>query len=165
MPVHPPALPSACLAEILRHAEDGYPEEICGMVIGTPGVPDSVRVRRITNIADREPPPDPAGRPRTARSAYRMDPLEQLQVLRELDAEGGEVLAFYHSHPDHAAYFSAMDRDQALVGGEPIWPGPSYLIVSVIEGRARSACWFTWDPATREFCTDPAAGLAPLAQE
>ena len=161
-----PALPPDRLAEIVRHAEAGYPEEVCGMVIGIPGAPDTFRVRPIANIANTEPQSDPGGRRHTARTAYKMDPREQLQVLRELDTQGRDVVAFYHSHPDHEAYFSAMDREHALSGGEPIWPGPSYLVVSVIGGRVRSAQWFTWDPDRREFCAEPSTvSPGPSAQE
>jgi len=148
-----PILTGETLAEIARQAESGYPEEICGMVIGRPGAPDTYGVRPVPNIANREPQDDPGGRPRDARTAYKMDPLEQLRVLREVDARGWEVLAFYHSHPDHAAYFSAMDRERALMAdGDPIWPGATYLVVSVIGGRAHGTAWYRWDAARRDFC-------------
>lgn len=147
-----PILTGEILAEIVRQAESGYPEEICGMVIGRPGAPDTYGVRPVPNIANREPQDDPGGRLRDARTAYKMDPLEQLRVLREVDARGWEVLAFYHSHPDHAAYFSAMDRERALMAdGEPLWPGVTYLVVSVRAGRTVAASSFGWDPAARDF--------------
>ncbi len=149
----------------MRHAEQGYPDEVCGMLTGLPGVPSSIRVRPITNIAGREPQVNGAGVSRSARTAYLMDPVEQLQALRETEAEGCEVLAFYHSHPDHEAYFAAMDRERAMVAGEPIWPGPSYLVVSVKLGRAVGARWFTWDPARRDFGAENAAPLGVPAQE
>ena len=43
------------------------------------------------------------------------------------DAVGGELLGFYHSHPDHPARPSQYDLDHA-------WPFFSYVIVSVREG-------------------------------
>jgi proteasome lid subunit RPN8/RPN11 len=151
-----PILTGETMAEIIRYAESGYPEEICGMVIGCPGAPDTYSVRPVPNIANREPQDDPAGRLRDARTAYKMDPLEQLHVLREVDAREWQVLAFYHSHPDHAAYFSAMDRERALMAdGEPIWPGARYLVVSVIGGRAHGTAYYRWDAARRDFCGHP----------
>lgn len=42
---------------------------------------------------------------------------------------GGELLGFYHSHPDHPAQPSQYDLDHA-------WPVFSYVIVSVREGVA-----------------------------
>ena len=126
------------------------------MVIGRPGAPATYRVRQVANIANREPQEDPGGVPRDARTAYKMDPLEQLGVLREADATGCEVVFFYHSHPDHEAYFSAMDRERALLpDGEPIWPGAAYLVVSVMGGRAGSAATYGWDSRSRDFAARP----------
>jgi proteasome lid subunit RPN8/RPN11 len=149
-------LPEPALAEIFRQSEAGYPEEICGMVVGKPSNPATFRVRQVSNIANQEPQRDTAGQARDARTAYKMDPLEQVRVLREADRQGWEVLVFYHSHPDHDAYFSAMDRDRSLTPeGDPIWPGATYLVVSVVAGRALSACCFTWDAACRDFLECP----------
>lgn len=140
------------LAEVVRQAEAGYPEEICGVVIGKPGAPETYRVRQVTNIANRERQQDPTGTERDARTAYRMDDREVLRLLREADEAGWEVVTFYHSHPDHGAYFSAMDRDRALrVDREPLWPGANYLVVSVRAGRAREARYFAWDDARKDF--------------
>jgi proteasome lid subunit RPN8/RPN11 len=144
------------LGEIARQAESGYPEEICGIVIGQRGVPRTFRASRVTNIAGREPLADPSGTLRDARTAYTMDPLEQLRILREADARGWEVVAIYHSHPDHEAYFSRMDRDRALTtSGEPIWPGVGYLVISVIGGRAGNAVMCQWDSRLRDFAVAP----------
>lgn len=144
------------LPHILRHAETGYPEEVCGMVIGRPGAPETYRARPVANVANREPQEDPRGGLRDARTAYKMAPLEQLRVMREADREGWEVILFYHSHPDHDAYFSVMDHERALApDGGPLWPGATYLVVSVSGGRARAASQYTWDAARRAFVGDP----------
>jgi proteasome lid subunit RPN8/RPN11 len=145
-------LPEALLVEIVRQAEAGYPEEICGIVIGQPEAPHTYRVRQVANIANREPQEDTSGEPRDARTAYKMDPLEQLRVLKEADMLGGEVVTIYHSHPNHGAYFSRMDRDRALAAnGEPIWPGVEYLVISVVNGRARRATEYRWDQRRGDF--------------
>lgn len=149
-------LPDDPLREIVRQAEAGYPEEICGMIIGQAGVPETYQARQVRNVANREPQEDPGGLPRDARTAYKMDPLEQLRILREADGQGWDVAAFYHSHPDHGAYFSRMDRERALApDGEPLWPGATYLVVSVMGGRARGAAAYRWDPRRREFSENP----------
>jgi proteasome lid subunit RPN8/RPN11 len=149
-------LPDGVLAEIVRHAEGGYPEEVCGMVIGRPGAPETYRVRPVANLANHELQADPGGCLRDARTAYKMDPLEQLRVLREADAAGWDVVLFYHSHPDHGAYFSGMDRERALTpDGEPLWPGATYLVVSVMGGRARAASQHAWDARCRGFAERP----------
>jgi proteasome lid subunit RPN8/RPN11 len=130
---------------VVRHAEAGYPNEVCGLVIGRPGAPETLAVRAVRNVADDERPTDAGGRPRDARSAYLMDPRDQIRVLRDADERGWEVVCIYHSHPDHDASFSRMDRDRALDhAARPLWPGTAYLIVSVRGGRACEACWVRW---------------------
>jgi len=152
------ALDEQQLREIVRQAEAGYPEEICGIVIGRRWVPKTYQVRQVRNIANQERQKDTSGFERDARTAYRMDDREVLRVLREADESGWDVVTFYHSHPDHDAYFSAMDRDRALAANqEPLWPGATYLVVSVREGRACDARYFVWDDAQRDFLEVPAS--------
>jgi len=140
------------LIEIVRQAEAGYPEEICGIVVGKPGSPETYRVRQVRNVANQERQEDTTGVERDARTAYRMDDREVLHVLREADEAGWDVVTFYHSHPDHDAYFSAMDRDRALrADHEPLWPGANYLVVSVRRGHAQEAQYFAWDDARKDF--------------
>jgi proteasome lid subunit RPN8/RPN11 len=146
------------LTEIIRQAETGYPEEICGIIIGTPGKPETYRVRQVPNIANQERQRDPAGFERDARTAYRMDDREVLRVLREADDAGWDVVTFYHSHPDHDAYFSMMDRDRALrADSDPLWPGANYLVVSVRTGRAVDARYYVWDGVREDFAEVPAS--------
>lgn len=146
------ALTAEQLAEIIRQAEAGYPEEICGIVVGKAGSPETYRVHQVRNVANVERQQDTGGIERDARTAYRMDDREVLRVLREADEAGRDVVTFYHSHPDHDAYFSAMDRDRALrADHEPLWPGATYLVVSVREGRAREARYFAWDGVRKDF--------------
>jgi len=140
------------LIEIVRQAEAGYPEEICGIVVGKPGSPETYQVRQVRNIANQERQQDTVGVERDARTAYRMDDREVLRVLREADEAGWDVVTFYHSHPDHDAYFSSMDHDRALrADREPLWPGANYLVVSVRRGRAQAARYFAWDDTRKDF--------------
>ena len=144
------------LREILREAEAGYPEEVCGAVVGRRGEPGTYEVRPLPNIANRQGPRGPDGRVRDARTAYLVDPIAECRLLKELEDSGREIVVFYHSHPDADAYFSPMDRELALLGGrEPWWPGVSYLVVSVRRGQAKGAAFFTWDPDRREFMEHP----------
>ena len=146
------------LIEIIRQAEAGYPEEICGIVVGKPGSPETYRVRKVRNVANQERQHDTHGIERDARTAYRMDDREVLRVLREADEAGWDVVTFYHSHPDHDAYFSVMDRARALrVDEEPLWPGANYLVVSVRKGRARDVRYFAWDDVQKEFLAETAS--------
>jgi len=139
------------LLEVIRQAEAGYPEEICGIVIGKPGALETYQVRQVKNIANQERQRDTVGVERDARTAYRMDDREVLRVNREADEAGLEVVTIYHSHPDHDAYFSQMDRERALWLGGPLWPGANYLVISVRAGRARDGRYFVWDDACKDF--------------
>jgi proteasome lid subunit RPN8/RPN11 len=150
------SVPEGVLGAIVRHAERGYPDEVCGIVIGRPGAPETYQVRPVPNLAHHERQEDPSGHLRDARTSYKMDPLEQLRILREADVHGWEAVLFYHSHPDHGAYFSAMDSARALTpDGEPLWPGATYLVVSVMNGRARAASQHVWDAGRRGFDARP----------
>jgi hypothetical protein len=52
---------------------------------------------------------------------------------------------------DTGAYFSATDRQNALINGEPSYPEAVYVVVSVVGGRAADAAAFVWDTAERDF--------------
>lgn len=104
------------LARIHQHLESGYPNEACGVMLGKSGV--------ITEIASAD-----NQRTDSARNRYLIDPLVYLKIEREADRRGLDVLGIYHSHPDVAARPSQFDLDHA-------WPNFSYLIVSVVKGKA-----------------------------
>jgi proteasome lid subunit RPN8/RPN11 len=104
------------LDEVHRHAGEGYPYEVCGMLIAQRGEDLVTRVRRMRNtVVDR------------ARDRYEMDVREQMQVERECDAAGQRIVGFYHSHPDHPAQASVTDAGRS-------WAGSVYLIVSCAKG-------------------------------
>ncbi|HEY8210015.1 MAG TPA: M67 family metallopeptidase [Myxococcaceae bacterium] len=134
------------LGPVLRHLEAASPNEGCGVVLRR--VADgALRVRPMENDYDRARAEEPETYPRTARTAYRLNPREQLAVLRECDATGEEICCIFHSHVDAGAYFSAEDRRQALQDGdgEPLHPGVSYLVVAVDQGRATDARCYRYE--------------------
>lgn len=112
----------ALLAQIHTHLEAGYPHEACGVILGQAGAVAEV-------VA--------AGNQRTdsAHNRYLIDPLAYLKIERDADKRGLQVLGIYHSHPDVAARPSQFDLDHA-------WPNLSYLIVSVVKGKAVET--FSW---------------------
>ena len=136
------------VAEIDRHALETYPNECCGAVLA--GDSDQ-SVRRITNIQDRLHREDPLKHPRDARIAYFMDPKELLAVLRESEAERKPIRAFYHSHPEHGAYFSEEDKARAMAWDEPAYPDACYLVVSVVGGAIRERLAVAWDAVRKDF--------------
>ena len=105
------------LDEVQRHASAGYPNEICGALIAARGADLVTQARRIRNkVVDR------------ARDRYELDEREHIQVMRECDAAGTEIVGYYHSHPDHPAWASETDSARS-------WAGYVYLIVSCHKGR------------------------------
>ena len=135
------------LEAIRQQAVEEYPEESCG-VIAARG--DERRLVRCRNVQNELHARDPERHPRTARAAYHIDPQDLLRIGR-LDSEGFKVAVIYHSHVDVGAYFSETDRRQALMAGEPAYPGTTYLVTSVVEGRVEATTAFRWDEARRDF--------------
>jgi proteasome lid subunit RPN8/RPN11 len=120
------------LARIEALCETDPEREVCGFVVRRAG---ALVVEPIPNVADRYHAKDPVRFPRTSRESYLMDPKAQLRVLQDLEREGGEVVAVWHSHVDVGAYFSAKDRADAVVDGTPLVPGAEYLVLGVRGGR------------------------------
>ncbi len=116
--------------------------EVCGFLLRRGG---ALHVVPVPNAADRYHAADPARFPRTSRDSYLMDPKEQLRIHRELEAWGGEIAAVWHSHVEVGAYFSAKDRADAVVEGQPTVPGAEYLVLGVRGGRVTEVKRFRWD--------------------
>ena len=107
---------SRALSEVLdAFVRQDYPRETCGLLLGVRGNNEQVvmQVRRARNLnVDR------------AEDRYELDPEDFLAADRAARAAGLDIIGIWHSHPDHPAMPSLVDRDGA-------WPGWSYLIVSV----------------------------------
>ncbi len=139
---------AAARAEIEAHALACYPEECCGLIVERDGRESVVRV---TNVQNERHARDPQMFPRTARTAYAMGP-EAVPVLLEAERGTLRLRAFYHSHPDHDAYFSAEDRAAALgAWGEPSYPDAAHIVASVRDGAVRCLKAFAWDESARDF--------------
>jgi proteasome lid subunit RPN8/RPN11 len=78
-----------------------------------------------------------------------------LKVLDSLLLEAGKIgytlKAFYHSHPDHAAYFSPEDRDAATPFGEPTYPDTAQIVVSIYDRVVTEMRAFAWSDAKKDF--------------
>ncbi|HXO19974.1 MAG TPA: M67 family metallopeptidase [Thermoanaerobaculia bacterium] len=148
------------LQTINRHAAVSYPEECCGVLIGRSGASDSsgeaVVVERILSVGNE--------REDSRHNRYVISPETILAAQKEARARGLEIVGYYHSHPDHPARPSDFDREHA-------WPGLSYLIVSVEQGKVAAArSWRLADDRQRfdEEVVEPAAGQpapAPALQK
>lgn len=138
------------LVRVQAQAVAEYPAECCGVLLarGTPG-PDRL-LMPCRNIQNELHAKDPVRHPRDARTAYFIDPRDLLTIGRR-EGEGYRVATIYHSHIDTGAYFSATDRQNALINCEPAYPDAVYVVLSVVERRVVDASAFVWDPSARDF--------------
>ncbi|RMG70161.1 MAG: M67 family peptidase [Nitrospirae bacterium] len=107
-------IPASILSEIIEHAQEGYPEEVCGILAG-----DDEGINRLFRMTNVEHSP----------VSYFMDPKEQFQVMKRMRQEGLKMLAIYHSHPDSQAYPSQKDVSLAY------YDDVAYIIVSLAEDK------------------------------
>jgi proteasome lid subunit RPN8/RPN11 len=111
----------AAMEAVKAHGAEGYPHEICGILVGPRGSRTATEAKRArNNIVER------------ARDRYEIDPRDHIRIQREADADGQDIVGYYHSHPDHPAQASRFDTERA-------WSGYVYLIVSVASGEAVDA--------------------------
>ncbi|MGH7368567.1 MAG: Mov34/MPN/PAD-1 family protein [Candidatus Rokuibacteriota bacterium] len=138
------------LVRVRAQAEAEYPAECCGVLLArdAPGLDRLLMPCR--NIQDELHAKDRAQHPRDSRTAYFIDPKDLLTIGRR-ESQGYRVATIYHSHVDTGAYFSATDRQNALINGEPAYPDAVYVVLSVLEGRAADAAAFVWDVSARDF--------------
>ena len=139
------------LGEIRKHALDEYPYECCGIVIGFTESKEEDVLFRCTNIQNRLHEMDPKVYPRDAKTAYNIEPKELVEIFNQMQSKGMILKTFYHSHPDHDAYFSDEDKRMALFDGEPMHPDARYLVVSVYNKEVKDEAWFEWHAQTRSF--------------
>src|SRR5579859_3023862 len=107
--------PEALRQELIEHAREGDPDEVCGMLAGSVGRVE--RVFRVRNTADEVAADRGVFRDRATGVAspgrravhYYMDPKDQLRVYNEIDALGLELIGYYHSHTHSEARPSPTD--------------------------------------------------------
>lgn len=108
---------------IAAHGAASYPYEGCGLLLGLAenGRNVVVDARPLANVwpVESEKPE----RFRIAEDDWRDVELEAM-------SKGLDVVGIFHSHPDHPPV--ASPRDLAWAS----WPGYSYLITQVVNGRA-----------------------------
>ena len=118
------------VGHIHEHAEEAYPEECAGAMVGM-NLEETkivVDVWRAENTHEEE---------RSRR--FLIEPLKIKEFEEQAAERDMDVLGFYHSHPDHPAEPSDYDREHA-------WPYYSYVIASVGEdGVAEVRSWVLKD--------------------
>ena len=116
---------------IRRHGEQTFPHECCGALIGRDDGSNPGSDSRVTAAV-----PLPNTTEEGPRRRFLVRPSDYRLAEQRASELGGELLGFYHSHPDHPARPSQFDLDHA-------WPNFAYVIVSVMAGAARDmTAWF-----------------------
>jgi proteasome lid subunit RPN8/RPN11 len=114
------------LDRIKLHAEQDYPHECCGLLIGR--IEDDGRTRL---VVDTYPVSNAWEETGTRHRRMQVTPLDYMRAERQFAPQGLGVVGNYHSHPDHPAVPSQFDLEHLAP-----WPNMSYIVVSVTEGRA-----------------------------
>lgn len=115
---------SQLLQQMKKQAEDGYPYEICGFMIGRISYKDNVRqVFEIFQVENQNK--------ERANDRFEISPKDYLRVEQYADSKNLQIVGIYHSHPDHPDRPSQTDLMFAL---EDL----SYIIISVNNKKAES---------------------------
>lgn len=138
--------------EISGHAIETFPEECCGVILYN-GKTDEVR--RLKNIQNQLHALDPGSYPRDATIAYAMDLKELESVIHEAETTGAKIKAFYHSHPNHEAYFSQEDKAFATAFGEPTYPESVQIVISIYDRVVRRISAYAWAEEKKDFVEIP----------
>lgn len=115
-------LNQALLAEMLAHVGELWPEEACGLLGGRDG--------RATHLY-------PVENVHHSPVSFEMAPLQQVQAMLAMEAEGLELVAIFHSHPHGPARPSATDVAHAY------YPEAVQLIISLADRVRPSVRAFT----------------------
>ena len=136
------AISQAQIQIIVDRAEQIYPEECCGILLGTMLQGSGFANDRFAKTIIEVIPADNVWMPpnsidesadinevsRTKTSRYAIDPQAIFYAQKRGRDLQLEIIGFFHSHPDYPAVPSECDRDLA-------WDIYSYPIVSVMQGK------------------------------
>jgi [CysO sulfur-carrier protein]-S-L-cysteine hydrolase len=107
------------LEQVIAHALEDAPNECCGVLAVQLGPPvRAVRAHRAVNTA-------------ASPLRFEIDGREVLSLIEQIEGEGFELGAIYHSHTRTAPYPSQTDINFAAN-----WPGVEWLIVGLAPGEA-----------------------------
>jgi len=123
------------LGRITRHLEAAYPNEGCGLLVGTGR--DNVAVTRVAAA------PNVTSEDATIR--FEVDPKFQFDLMRELEGSSERIVGHFHSHPDGSPIPSERDKKMAL-DKELIW-----LIVAVEKGKAGTPQAYAVEEEEKDF--------------
>jgi len=105
-----------------KHGESDYPHECCGFILGNFINDESMGIEYLPTANTKE---------ENRERRFLIDPMAYQKAEDEADERDLSVISIVHSHPDHPDKPSEFDREHA-------WPGFSYIIISVKDGKAVS---------------------------
>ncbi len=112
---------SNVLRALQTHGEAAYPNEGAGLLLGSAADND----KTVADIL----PLDNHWEAEEQYHRYMITPQDMLKGEQAAARRGLDVIGIFHSHPDHPAEPSGMDRDWAL-------PWYSYIITTIAQRRA-----------------------------
>jgi proteasome lid subunit RPN8/RPN11 len=107
---HSLILKRAHISTMERHINSEAPLEACGMLAGRNGVVELVLA--VKNAAE-------------SKVRFLMEPRAQLRAMQQIEAEGLDLLAIFHSHPKGSSEPSPTDIKEA-----------AYPVVNIIWSKA-----------------------------
>jgi len=122
------------LDQIRKHGESTYPYECCGFLLGAR--------EGETNVLGEAFPAENERR-ESRETRYLITPEQYKRADDYARSAGLGIIGYYHSHPDHPAAPSGYDLDHSC------WPGESYIIVAVEQGKSAALNSFTKPDYTR----------------
>jgi proteasome lid subunit RPN8/RPN11 len=108
---------------VRAHGEETYPHECCGILLGTIDIDKDERLVKTVIRAGNT-------RLDSLHNRYSIDPKELIAAQKQARLAALDIVGFYHSHPDHPPRWSPTDLAEAH------WIGCSYVITSVVKGKA-----------------------------
>lgn len=125
------------LDELIQHALADPANEVCGVLSVEPGPPaQAVRSYRATNIHH-------------SPLKFEIDSLELLGLWQEIEAEGLQMGAVYHSHVRSDPYPSQTDISFAAG-----WPGVEWIIIGLGQGEPEVLSYLIDGPRITEVPLD-----------
>jgi proteasome lid subunit RPN8/RPN11 len=116
------------LRAVIVAAEEGYPEECCGLLIGRRSAGDAVEITATVAAANVAPG--------DRRRRFEIDPALRLRTMRGLVGGCNAIVGHYHSHPDRPTTPSPTDVAMAYE------PDLLWLITAVVGGKATETAAF-----------------------
>jgi proteasome lid subunit RPN8/RPN11 len=130
------------VADIKQHGERAFPHECCGFLLGR-------REQGDNRVVDVRPAVNERGQ-EEQHNRFEISAYAAFQAEKAARKAGLDILGHYHSHPNGTTQWSSYDLEH---GGT--WPGASFTIVSVSQGKAGEVKSWTLADDRSKFVEEP----------